>query len=130
MQNVKSSKSCGILQGWWPYQHYGGYTNLMVAIQTLWSPYKPYGGHTFLNKFCAVLDLPEVVTIINYNSHVKKTFNYCSRVVWTEYVGCCKTMKYFLKKSEDRIVDVVVTGDGTWWKRYGHNSTLGVTFAI
>ena len=39
-------------------------------------------------------------------------------------------MKSFLKRNEDEIVDVAVTVDGTWQKRYGHNLTLGVTFVI
>ena len=32
--------------------------------------------------------------------------------------------------SDDDIVDVAVSVDGSWQKRYGHNSLIGVTFVI
>ena len=43
-------------------------------------------------------------------------------------LGAAKCLESFLKRNEDEIVDVAVTVDRTWQKRYGHNSTLGVTF--
>ena len=39
-------------------------------------------------------------------------------------------LKLFLKKNKDNLVDCAVTVDGTWQKRYGHNSKLGATFVL
>ena len=72
------------------------------------------------------MDLPQPVTITNYNCLVKKTFNYSSRVMCTRNVGYCKTLDIFLMQNEDEIVNVAVTADKTWYKRYDHNSTCNI----
>ena len=43
-------------------------------------------------------------------------------------LGAAKHLESFLKQNKDGIVDVAVTVDGTWQKRY--DSTLGVIFLI
>ena len=88
------------------------------------------GGHTSLSKFCTVMDLPQPVTITNYNCHVKKISIIAAEECEQNMLVAAKHLKSFLKRNEDEIVDVAVTVDRTWQKRYGHNSTLGVTFVI
>ena len=88
------------------------------------------GGHTSLSKFCNVMDLRKPVTITNYNCHVKKISIIAAEECEQNMLGAAKHLKSFLKRNEDEIVDVAVTADGIWQKRYGHNSTLGVTFVI
>ena len=83
-----------------------------------------------MSKSCTVMDLPQPATITNYNCHVKKLSIIAAEQCEQNMLGAEKHLKSFLKRNEDDMVDVPVTVDGTWQKRYGHISTLGVTFVI
>ena len=88
------------------------------------------GGHTSLSKFCTATDIPQPVTIKNYNCRVKKLSIIALEECEQNMFGAAKHLKSFLKGNENEIVYVAVTVDGTWPKRYDHNLALGVTFVI
>ena len=76
------------------------------------------------------MDLPAPVTSHPYNSHVKKLSAICEKQCQKNLSGAANRLKLFLKKSKEDLVDCAVTVDGTWQKRYGHNSKLGATFVL
>ena len=88
------------------------------------------GGHSSLKKFCSTMDLPAPVTSHPYNSHVKKLSAICEKQCQKNLSGAANRLKLFLKKNKEDLVDCAVTVDGTWQKRYGHNSKLGATFVL
>ena len=74
-------------------------------------------------------DTIHAVTMTNYNCHVKNLELFHQSTVQNMLVAT-KHLKSFLKQDENEIADIAVTTDGTWQKRYGHNSNLGMTFLI
>ena len=74
-------------------------------------------------------DTFHAVTMTNYNCHVKNLELFHQSTV-QNMLFATKHLKSFLKQDENEIADIAVTTDGTWQKRYGHNSNLGMTFLI
>ena len=89
------------------------------------------GGHTLLNKFASAMDFPHPVSNNSYNNHVNKlekpSVNDCAEKM-SEAATRLKLL-YDPDNTVD-IVDVSVSVDGTWQKRYGHNSKLGARFIV
>ena len=96
-------------------------------------------GQTGLQKFCSTLDLPPPLTPKAYNAVVKEI----QSSVEKECEKCLKAastkLKEFTKATDTNCVDldikddifpVAVSVDGTWQKRYGFSSLLGVIFVI
>ena len=101
-----------------------------INLRTSYAIVSAGGGHTSLSKFCTATDIPQPVTITNYNCRVKKLSIIALEECEQNMFGAAKHLKSFLKGNENEIVYVAVTVDGTWQKRYDHNLALGVTFVI
>ena len=88
------------------------------------------GGLTTLRNICTALDFPAPV----HPSHYSKYLKYISRASFEicneSMKAACTNLKNLYGVREIDVVDVPVSIDGTWQKRYGHNSLLGVSFII
>ena len=63
-----------------------------------------------------------------HTTRTKKISAICEKQCQKNLINVANRLKLFLKKNKDELVDCDV--DGTWQKRYGHNSKLGATFVL
>ena len=96
-------------------------------------------GQTGLQKFCSTLDLPPPLTPKAYNAVVKEIQSSVEKECEKSLKAASLKLKEFMKATdpkcadldfEDDIFPVAVSVDGTWQKRYGFSSLLGVIFVI
>ena len=81
------------------------------------------GGHTLLNKFTSALDLPRPVTSNSYRNHVDKLENAAVTDCEEKMSEATARLRKMYNSTDDvDIINVPVSVDGTWQKRYGHNS--------
>ena len=74
------------------------------------------------------MDLPPPVHIAPYAIYLKVILkSFIDNILWGEYE---QNAAKDLAKDETSPTEIGVNPDGTWQKRYGHNSLLGATFII
>ena len=90
------------------------------------------GGLTTLRRICSDMNFTPPITENAYNRYIRQ-------VEETAIVNCKRSMvdaahklRTFMINGEDdgRVVDVTVSVDAAWQKRYGYNSLLGMVFLI
>ena len=96
-------------------------------------------GVTGLQKFCSTLDLPSPVSSKAYNATVKEIQMSVDKECQKSLESASLKLKKLMKASDpncsglnvkEDIFPVTVSVDGTWQKRYGFSSLLGVLFVI
>ena len=101
-----------------------------VNLRSTLSTISAGGGQVALKKFCGAMDLPMPVHNNGYNRHLKKIASMTKQNCDSNMSSAAILLKQLNNKHPDDIVDVSVTVDGTWQKRYGHNSKHGINFVI
>lgn len=92
-------------------------------------------GLSNLQNICGILNLPKPVTSKNYNNTLKLLSQHSVAEADSSMQNSVAYLKEVMQKDgeaadADRCYHVSVTLDGTWQKRYGFNSLLGVVFLI
>ena len=90
------------------------------------------GGLSTLRKLCTNFNLSQPVNEHPYNNYIKfiegNSIKNCERSMLAA-AKHLRALKYG-DIDDDVIVDVPVSVDGSWQKRYGHNSMLGMIFVM
>ena len=91
------------------------------------------GGLTSLRRICTDLNLPQPITEHPYNSYIKhvekNAIENCERSL-LDAAGRLRRLKLNGVDDKNIVVDVPVSVDGSWQKRYGFNSLLGMIFLL
>ena len=96
-------------------------------------------GLTAMNKICLTLNLPPPGSKAMFNENMKKVSSSSVEEVEKSLQQSAKNVKTFLRQNcadfaekdiDYNIYDCSVSVDGTWQKRYGFSSLLGVIYLI
>ena len=87
------------------------------------------GTHPSLSMFFAMLDLPPPVARCTYSLYTKDILGGSAVVAQKSMEGARHQVRDLAGASEDEVVDVLVSCDGTWQKR-GFSSLFGAVFLI
>ena len=96
-------------------------------------------GLTAMNKICLTLNLPPPGSKAMFNENMKKVSSSSVEEVEKSLQQSAKNVKTFLRQNcadfaekdiDYNIYDCSVSVDGTWQKRYGFLSLLGVIYLI
>ena len=89
------------------------------------------GGFTTLRRMCTDFNFPQPVNEHPYSKYItfieKKTMENCNQSL---SVAAKHLRKLKSKGADNQIIDIPVSVDGSWQKRYGFNSLLGMIFII
>ena len=91
------------------------------------------GGLTSLRKFCTDLNFPEPVTENSYNRYLHNTENFAIENYERSMKKAAQELRTLILNDEpdiDQVLDVAVSVDGSWQKRYEHNIMNGIRFFI
>ena len=104
--------------------------NKVVNLRSVYAATSTGGGLATLRNICIALDFPAPVHPSHYSKYLKyigkASFDICNESM----KATCINLKMLYGVPEIDVIDVPVSIDGTWQKRYGHNSLLGVSFVI
>ena len=96
-------------------------------------------GLTGLSKLCCALDIPAPVTSNAFNSTMKKLTTSYQKEAQESLCKAAQNLKDLIQMDNLEVVNhgmpaqnvpVSVSVDGTWQKRYGYSSLLGVVFIL
>ena len=88
------------------------------------------GTHSSLSMFCAMLDLPPPVARCTYTQYIKDILTACTDVVQMSLHQARNEVRALAgSSSEEEIVDILISCDGTWQRR-GFSSLFGAVFVI
>ena len=86
-------------------------------------------GHQGLGKVLSVLNLPPPMNKSAYKDSVQTLCNAAKKVAETSMRNAVSQTKELYEGGEDGIVNIAVSGDGTWRKR-GYTSSIGITSVL
>ena len=97
-----------------------------INLRSVYAATSSGGGLSLLRNFCGKMNLPAPVTCNPYGK-------YLNVILKSARDNCEQSMSRAAQKlvhNNSSTTDIPVSIDGTWQKRYGHNSLLGATFLM
>ena len=91
------------------------------------------GGITILRRLCTDFNFPQPVAEHPYNNYMKHVVNVSVENADKSTKDAAKRLRQLVIEGDDdghSILDVSVSVDGSWQKRHGFNSLLGMVFVI
>ena len=99
-----------------------------INLMSVYAATSSGGGLALLRNFCVSMDFPAPVHGNPYSKYLK-TIVKCAMENCEESLSCAaKTL--VTQQINDGGTQIAFGVDGTWQKRYGHNSLLGATFVL